>query len=167
MNEADKPKPEQTDPPAKKPSAKKRPVKKRKPAPLRRLMWILLMLAALCWPLWYGIKTQRLEQAEKTLLLTVQKALQNYHVDQERYIPRETLSGHELLGVLSDTGFLDEPFPNNPWTGVPYSLLEGEPDRLRYQTDPSFETYSLQTLHRTRDEVTRELDSVDSTSLGD
>jgi len=141
--------------------------KKRRPARARRILWIALMLAGLSVPLWIGVRTLRLEHAEKNLLLSVQQALQNYHVDQERYIPRETLSGHELLSVLSDSGFLEEPFPINPWTRVPYSLLKGEPDHLRYQSDPLFETYTLQTLHPTNDKISRELDSVNSTSLGD
>lgn len=131
---------------------------------IRRGFWIVLMLGLLAWPLWRGVGEVRQTAREKTLLLEVQRALQNFHIDQERYVPRETLGGHELLTVLDDFGFLDS-LPQNPWTGEPYTLAAEEPDFLEYGSDPAFETYVLRTLDPKTGETSLELDSMESTSL--
>lgn len=131
---------------------------------LRRIFWLSIMVLGLAWPIQRGIADVREQKAYRQLLLEVQAALQNYHVDQERYIPRETLAGAEVIGVLSDFGFL-EPLPHNPWTGQSWTLAEGETDFLRYRSDPNFETYALYIVSPNTGETIMELDSVSATSL--
>jgi len=124
------------------------------------------MVAGLAWPIAHGVRQVREDKALRALLLDVQAALQAYHVDEdtgETYIPREAMSGQELLTVLSDFGFLD-PLPKNPWTGETWTLLEGEADFLRYESEGQFKTYALRTVDPKTGLVTMELDS-ETTSL--
>lgn len=111
-----------------------------------------------------GIQQVRHEQQTRAMLLQVQAAVQDYHVDQERYIPREELTGSQLISVLADFGFLKD-LPINPWTLEPWKLDGEEPDFLRYATDPSFETYALRALDPKTGEVFLEIDSVEQPSL--
>ena len=124
---------------------------------LRRIAWLVGMALLLGWPLVRGMESVRLEARVRTMLLEVQQALQDFHVDQERYIPREELEGTQLLGVLSDFGFL-EALPINPWSGEAWKLDGEEPDFLRYATDPNFETYALRALDPRTGEVFLEID---------
>lgn len=94
----------------------------------------------------------------------MQEALQHYHVDQERYIPRRELTGSQLITVLDDFEVLPEML-RNPWTGKAWALDGEEPDHLRNQTDEAFETYALQVVDATNGQVVMELDSVNATSL--
>tara|TARA_R110002096_G_scaffold54517_5_gene140541 strand:- start:10939 stop:11343 length:405 start_codon:yes stop_codon:yes gene_type:complete len=111
-----------------------------------------------------GVQSVRHEQQTRTMLLQIQAAVQDYHVDQERYVPREELTGSQLIGVLSDFGFLKE-LPINPWTRETWKLDGEEPDFLRYATDPNFETYALRALDPRTGEVLLEIDSVEQPSL--
>ncbi|MEM1294303.1 MAG: hypothetical protein AAGH89_02990 [Verrucomicrobiota bacterium] len=111
-----------------------------------------------------GIRKVRHEQQTRAMLLQVQAAVQDYHVDQERYIPRQELTGSQLISVLSDFGFLNE-LPINPWTHELWKLDGEEPDFLRYATDPNFETYALRALNPKTGEVVLEIDSVEQPSL--
>lgn len=130
----------------------------------RRAAWLLLILAGLAWPVTHAIHSKRQENQVRTLLLTVQRALQEYHVSQERYIPRQELTGNELIAVLADFGFLKK-LPLNPWSGVPWKLDGKEPDFLRYRTDPNFETYALSALDSKTGQVFLEIDSVKQPSI--
>lgn len=131
---------------------------------LRRLFWLALAVAGLGWLIRSGVVQVVEERENREFLLGVQQALQDFHVDQERYVPRQRLSGHQLLGVLADLGHLDE-LPANPWTGDTWKLDGEEPDRLVYETDPAFETYSLIIMDSTGKEVVMELDSESNPSL--
>jgi type II secretory pathway pseudopilin PulG len=130
----------------------------------RRTAWLAVLAAGLAWPLIASIERVRHEHRVRSLLLTVQRALQDYHVDQERYVPSQELPGAELIAILSDFGFLGE-LPVNPWTGDPWKLDGQEPDHLRYGTDPDFETYSLRALDPQTGRVLLEIDSVKQPSL--
>lgn len=131
---------------------------------LRRAAWLALVCAGLAWPVATSVHRVKQEHRIRTLLLAVQRALQDYHVDQERYIPRQHLAGAEVIAVLSDFGFLRE-LPGNPWTGVAWKLDGKEPDFLRYETDPNFETYALRALDPVTGQVLLEIDSVKQPSL--
>lgn len=131
---------------------------------LRRSFWLALAVAGLGWLVRSGIGEVVEERENRTFLLGVQQALQDYHVEQERYVPRQRMSGYELLGVLSDFGHLDE-LPINPWSGQTWKLDGEEPDRLVYETDPAFETYSLKIMDAKGQGVMMELDSESNPSL--
>lgn len=130
----------------------------------RRAAWLGLLSLGLAWPLVSGIQHVRQENRVRSLLLCVQRALQDYHVDQERYLPRRELPGAELIAALADFGFLKE-LPLNPWSGEPWKLDGKEPDYLRYGSDPHFETYALKALDPKSGRVWLELDSVKQPSL--
>ena len=131
---------------------------------IRRIFWLLIFVTGLGWVVASGIQKVRFEAEIRRMLLSVQTALQDYHVDQERYIPREKLTGTEIITVLSDFEFLDE-LPPNPWSGTAWKLDGEEPDHLVYETDPNFETYALKALDPKSGEVMMELDSEENPSL--
>lgn len=131
---------------------------------LRRSFWLALAVAGLGWLIQSAILQVAEERDNRTFLLEVQQALQDYHVEQERYVPRLRMSGYELLGVLADFGNLEQ-MPNNPWSGEIWKLDGEEPDRLVYETDPAFETYSLKIMDSAGIEVVMELDSESNPSL--
>ena len=68
---------------------------------------------------WSPLQAKREEYRVRSLLLTVQESLQNFHVKEEIY-PRKMMSGRELVVFLIENEFLD-PDVRNPWTGEPYS----------------------------------------------
>ncbi|MFT5465464.1 MAG: hypothetical protein ACI8UO_000559 [Verrucomicrobiales bacterium] len=107
----------------------------------------------------------RREAKLKSALLALQRALQEFHVEYEHYPNPESLklSGNELAGVLAQFSPPEEPLVN-PYSNQPF-LIEPNPDRILYQTDPDFLTFSLQALHFTRDEVWFEIDSSSHHSL--
>lgn len=131
---------------------------------IRRTFWILFFISGLSWLVASGIREVRHERAIRSMLLSVQTALQDYHVDQERYIPRESLTGSEIISVLSDFEFLSE-LPVNPWSGEMWKLDGVEPDHLVYKTDSGFETYALRALDPKSGAVVMELDSEENPSL--
>lgn len=131
---------------------------------LRRIAWLTFMSGLLAWPVASGIHRVQETHRVRQLLLTVQHALQEYHVDQERYVPRPQLRGAELIAVLADFGFL-KPLPLNPWTGTRWQLDGREPDHLRYESDPEFRTYALRSLDPKSGKVLLEIDSVRHPSL--
>lgn len=95
----------------------------------------------------------------------IQASLQDYHVDQERYVPSLNMRGAELISILSESGFFNDSIIN-PYTGKMYSPNEPEEsDRILYRSDEQFETYALQALHFHSDEVWLEIDSVANHSL--
>jgi hypothetical protein len=128
------------------------------------MLWLAIFVTCLGWLLTNAASQVRQEAQIRTLLLTVQSALQDYHVDQERYIPREKLTGSEIITVLADFEFLSD-LPINPWSGVEWKLDGEEPDFLVYETDPNFETYALKAIHPKSGKVTVELDSEENPSL--
>ncbi len=131
---------------------------------IRRLFWLTLFFLGVSWLVGSGVNERRFEARVRSMLLDVQTALQDYHVDQERYLPREELSGAEVITVLADFGFLDE-LPINPWSGEFWKLDGAEPDFLLYRSDPAFETYALRALHPRTGRVILELDSETNRSL--
>ncbi|MDF1751982.1 MAG: hypothetical protein P1U89_04310 [Verrucomicrobiales bacterium] len=131
---------------------------------IRRIFWLLIFVVGLGWLVWDGLERVRREAGIRSMLLAVQTALQDYHVDQEQYIPRESLTGAEIITVLSDFDFLPE-LPYNPWSGTQWKLDGKEPDHLVYQTDPNFETYALRALDPKSGAVVMELDSESNPSL--
>jgi len=130
----------------------------------RRSLTLLVMLLIAGAVVAKPLHTAKVENRAKSTLLELQRALQEYHVDQERYVPQLELKGTQLISLLLDFGFL-ESAPMNPYTGQPYNSAEGEPDRIRYRTDEAFETYSLQFLHFSDEETWLEIDSVAHHSL--
>ena len=131
---------------------------------VKRVLWLAIFVTCLGWLLANAAARVRHEARVRSLLLTVQSALQDYHVDQERYIPREKLTGTEIITVLADFEFLSD-LPINPWSGVEWKLDGEEPDFLIYETDPNFETYALKAVHSKSGEIIFELDSEENPSL--
>jgi hypothetical protein len=131
---------------------------------LKRFLYLALIFGSLA-----GLVTDRIQQVRhenrtRAVLLQIQEALQRYHVDQERYPPRESLAGAELVSLLIDFEFLD-PAVLNPWTGKAWTIDGVEPDHFRYGSDSTFETYSLQALDPKSGKIALEIDSVDHRSL--
>lgn len=108
------------------------------------------------------LREKRQEKRIRTLLLEIQEAVQNYHVDEELY-PKRMMSGGELISFLKESGFLEAPL-SNPWTKTPYDAGM-EDDWLQYRTDPLAETYEL-IVYQPRTETVRfRLDSTKNQSL--
>ena len=127
----------------------------------RRALGLLLLTAGaagLVVPTW---RAEVLNRRETALLLTVQEALQRYHVAEELY-PKRLMPGAELVALLQKGEFLPQEFLN-PWSDQPYGK-EGE-DRLRYRTDPLAETYELIVLEKDGTEEKWRLDSTAHQSL--
>ena len=131
---------------------------------IRRILWLTLFIGSLAWLVLDGLGQVQKDAKIREMLLSVQAALQDYHVDQERYIPRQKLTGSEIISVLSDFEFLDE-LPPNPWTGSKWKIDGVEPDFLVYETDPNFETYALKALDPETGKVAMEIDSEENPSL--
>ena len=115
-----------------------------------------------------SITEKRLDRQVRSALLTLQQALQNYHVDEELYPTRTPMTGGELSALLIESGHLDSA-PRNPWTGQPFEIeakSDGRADdRIRYSTDELAETYTLKALRRDSDEVHHLIDSTEHPSL--
>ena len=105
---------------------------------------------------------KRTERRVRAMLLSVQEALQRYHVDEELY-PKRMMSGQELVKLLVEGGHFEDP-PLNPWSGLPYAGT-AEEDWLRYRTDGLAETYELTVLVPGTEEVAYRLDSTKNQSL--
>lgn len=108
------------------------------------------------------LEAKREEYRVRAMLLTVQEALQKFHVVEEIY-PRSMMKGSELVAFLVEKEFLD-PGIANPWTGEPYADAVGD-DWLRYRTGPLAETYELIVYHAGSEEVQFRLDSTENQSL--
>lgn len=106
----------------------------------------------------------RLEYQARQTLLTLQQALQKFHVEDEAYPKQSPMSGSELIQFLIETGHLESP-PPNPATLQPYSLETGEPDQIIYTTDELAETYSLKMLQPGSDTPLLIIDSTEHQSL--
>lgn len=114
------------------------------------------------WILVPSLLEKRTERRVRAMLLTVQEALQRYHVEEELY-PKTMMSGRELVALLVEGKHLETGLAN-PWTGMDYLGTTGE-DWLRYRTDGLAETYELTVLERGSDEVRFRLDSTKNQSL--
>jgi len=123
------------------------------------LLFILAIGAVILLP---PLQAKRTERRVRAMLLTVQEALQRYHVKEELY-PKRMMNGHELIKLLMDGEHLDAGIAN-PWTGAPYAASPGE-DWLRYRTDGLAETYELTVLSPGTERVEFRLDSTKHQSL--
>ena len=106
----------------------------------------------------------RLEHQTKQTLLTIQEALQKFHVEDEAYPKKSPMPGAELIQFLMETTHLKSP-PLNPATLRPYSFAPDEPDRIIYTTDELAETYSLKALKPDSDDTLLIVDSTEHQSL--
>lgn len=111
---------------------------------------------------------KRTERRVRSMLLTVQEALQRYHVDEENYPPK-AMTGRELVTMLHERSFL-ETMILNPWTGQPYAggaFREDatREDHLQYRTDSLAETYELIVTDPESGIVQFQLDSTEHQSL--
>ena len=106
----------------------------------------------------------RLEHQSKQTLLTLQEALQNFHVEDEAYPKKSPMTGAELIQFLMDAKHMESP-PLNPATLRPYALDSHEADRVVYTTDELAETYSLIVLELKSEEVLLVVDSTEHHSL--
>lgn len=134
------------------------------PSWIRKALFLLVPLTVAVAVLAPNIQHVRREAQVKRTLLTIQHALQDFHVDKETYVPKMEMTGGELISLLKRLNFLKEPVLN-PYTGRDYALDGKETDRIRYRTDEAFETYALQALHFDRNDVWLEIDSVQHQSL--
>lgn len=132
---------------------------------VRALLFAVLAVAAVAL-LVPGFRSIRHEHQVKSLLLEIQRSLQNWHVAEEIYPRRTLMTGAELIVLLIESGQLETP-PHNPWTGQPYQPgQETEAtDRIRYSTDELAETFALKALGRDGDEVFLQIDSTEHQSL--
>ncbi|MEM1440979.1 MAG: hypothetical protein AAGF67_01470 [Verrucomicrobiota bacterium] len=105
---------------------------------------------------------KREERRIRGMLLTVQEALQNFHVKEEIY-PRDLMTGAQLVHFLTKEGFLETEV-ENPWTKKPFGE-KGEPDGLRYRTDLIAETYELVVYEPGTEIEQFRLDSTENQSL--
>lgn len=110
----------------------------------------------------FPLAEKRTERRVRSTLLTVQEALQRYHVKEELY-PKKMMSGHELVAHLAADGFLDASLIN-PWTGGPY-LASADGDWLQYRTNGLAETYELVVYFPESEEIQFRLDSTENQSL--
>ena len=110
---------------------------------IRRLL-ILLALAAGVYAIALApaIRAKRTDEGVKTLLLAVQRAMQDYHVEEEIYPATTPMSGSSLISLLVDQGYLEEA-PHNPWSGQRWELPDDPIDWLVYETDGLAESYAL------------------------
>jgi hypothetical protein len=108
------------------------------------------------------LQAKRTERRVRAMLLSVQEALQRYHVKEELY-PKRMMNGHELIKLLVEGKHLDAGLAN-PWTGAPYAGSSDE-DWLRYRTDGLAETYELTVLVPGSERVEFRLDSTKHQSL--
>ncbi len=129
-----------------------------------RLILIMALVAILAGVLLPSIAEKRLDQNVRGTLLTVQEALQKYHVDEELYPKQTPMSGAQLIVLLTESGHL-ESVPRNPWTRAVYSPEPSLHDRIRYRTDELAETYSLEALRLDSDEIHHVIDSTEHPSL--
>ena len=144
--------------------------------PIRRSRWLtlalpilLLMVAviAMTIPLRNAIETRRFEIQSKDTILEIQRALQDYHVEEEIYPRRTPMTGAQLIQFLIDAGHLKNP-PLNPWTREPYRIEDStQPDGITYHTDELAETYALESRGQdpASDSLTWQLDSTEHHSL--
>lgn len=131
---------------------------------ITRLLIIIAFVAILAGFLVPSIAEKRLDQQVRITLLTLQEALQDYHVAEELYPTRTPMTGAELIILLVEEGRLAAP-PRNPWTGVLYGPETSPRDRIRYRTDELAETYTLEALWLDSDEVHHVLDSTEHQAL--
>jgi hypothetical protein len=108
------------------------------------------------------LQAKRTERRVQAMLLSVQEALQRYHVKEELY-PKQMMNGHELVKLLVEGKHLDAGLAN-PWTGASYAGSSDE-DWLRYRTDGLAETYELTVLVPGSERVQFRLDSTKHQSL--
>lgn len=123
------------------------------------LLFILAIGALILLP---PLQAKRTERRVRAMLLTVQEALQRYHVKEELY-PKRMMNGHELVKLLVDGGHLGADIVN-PWTGGAY-LSQFDEDWLRYRTDGLAETYELTVVVPGTEKVEFRLDSTKHQSL--
>lgn len=129
----------------------------------------LVLLSALAAGLFLILKPARdqvrMEQQSKQTLLILQKALQNYHVEEEAYPPQSPMSGTQLTRLLIAGKHLIAP-PLNPATLQAYALDDQhQDDRIVYTTDDLAETYSLQILQADSGKILWVVDSTEHHSL--
>ncbi|MDF1659616.1 MAG: hypothetical protein P1U58_18505 [Verrucomicrobiales bacterium] len=135
---------------------------KRAASILIRLVSLLLLAAVATLLIGQPLLEKREERRVRVMLLTVQEALQNYHVKEEIY-PRDLMTGAQLVHFLKKEGFLEEPL-QNPWTREAFGNKD-EPDGLRYRTDTIAETYEL-IVYKPGTEIEQfRLDSTENQSL--
>lgn len=96
------------------------------------------------------------------VLLTVQEALQRYHVQEEIY-PKRAMKGGELVEFLRENSHLEQVLMN-PWVGGVYDG-KNEVDRMRYETDDLAESYELTVRFLHSKKIKFRLDSTENQSL--
>ncbi len=106
----------------------------------------------------------RYEYQSKQSLLTLQQALQKFHVDDEAYPRKTPMAGAELIRFLLEAEHLSAP-PLNPATLLPYTLDGKEADPILYTTDEQAETYSLKVVANGSNETLIIVDSTQHHSL--
>ena len=97
---------------------------------------VAVAVAILANPLAEARRERRIEE----VLLSVQEALQRYHVQEEIY-PKRAMAGGALIEFLQEGGHLEERLMN-PWVGGVYGG-GNEVDRMTYETDDLAESYEL------------------------
>ncbi len=132
---------------------------------LLRAFLLLAIAGGAAWLLFAPFRAIRREAQVKNTLLTIQQALQAYHVKEELYPLPYKMKGAQLVDLLLESGHLKAP-PLNPYSGAPYGHAGNETaDRIYYETDSQQETYSLKALNFENDETFLLIDSTEHHSL--
>lgn len=127
-----------------------------------RAVGLLCVAAVAVGILFNPVAEARRERRIEQVLLSVQEALQRYHVQEEIY-PRRAMAGGELIEFLQENGHLEDQLMN-PWVGGVYDG-GNEIDRMAYETDGLAESYELTVRSLHSDEVKFRLDSTENQSL--
>lgn len=148
----------------------------RQPASIRRSKWLTLVFPLTLFviasifivlPVRHSLQQRRFEIQSKQTLLEIQRALQDFHVDEEIYPRRTPMTGAQLVHFLVEAGHLEKP-PLNPWTRAPYHIEDpDQPDGITYHTDELAETYALEckALDPDTEAIAWQLDSTEHHSL--
>lgn len=138
-------------------------MKKNKNLAVRAILLILLIVGFVTIVL-PARNRVRVEHQSKQTLLTLQQALQKFHVEDEAYPKKTPMSGEELIQFLLESKHLGSP-PINPITLLPYTFESGEEDHIVYTTDELAETYSLKITKADSDDILFIVDSTEHHSL--
>jgi len=102
---------------------------------------IIGILSAVIFPNFSKIQTRAKEAALKTLVYTIQMAVESHYLTNGAYPPGQNLALTELATILKSSGDLNRP-PKNPYTGKIYTPSDPS-GRIEYSFDSTLEQYTL------------------------
>ena len=118
---------------------------------------IIGILGAMLLPNLSAAQDKAKEAAVKSVMHTLQLAVESYAVDEGNYPAGSELSVEELYGTLSEGGYLKK-IPKNPFTNAPY-LSSDSIGAIRYSLEESTGSYTLNGYGRNAEKVILSLSS--------